>query len=104
MRRARMTTRGWMALVAMIAPVAAVFAYNRSHVYPPWYADTGSWLVTALLLVCAALGGMVASWKDRSPTEGMLLGLYLGPLGLVVEKLLPDRPQPAENANPRPDV
>jgi hypothetical protein len=103
-RLARMTTRRWMTLIAMIAPIAAVFACNRSHIFPSWYADAGSWLVTVLLVVSAALGGMVASWKDRSPTEGILLGIYLGPLGLLVERLLPERLRAVENANAGTDT
>lgn len=103
MRVLAMTTRRWMLLIAMIAPIAAVFAYNRSHIDPSWYADMGSWLVTSLLVVSAALAGLIAFWKGRSPAEGILLGLYLGPLGLLVERLVPERLNQAEPVSPRRD-
>lgn len=36
-------------------------------------------------------GAMFAAEKKRSTAEGVLLGCLFGPLGLIVEALLPDR-------------
>ncbi len=42
----------------------------------------------------AALGGLVAQSKKRKPPEGMLLGLFLGPIGVAIEWMLPDWTRP----------
>ena len=34
-------------------------------------------------------GGLIAGWRGRSTAEGLLLGLLLGPVGVVAEGLLP---------------
>lgn len=49
------------------------------------------WLlpVALILLAHGALGSWVASQKRRSALEGAILGLLFGPLGVLVEALLP---------------
>jgi hypothetical protein len=46
-----------------------------------------------VLLICAvisgAIGFYIASKKNRSEIEGLLFGLFLGPVGWIVEGLLP---------------
>jgi hypothetical protein len=47
--------------------------------------------------VCGALGLWLADRKLRSSAEGLLLGVLLGPLGVLIEAALPDLreyPQP----------
>jgi hypothetical protein len=39
----------------------------------------------SIIAAFAALGGVVARVKRRSPLEGVLLGLFLGPIGLLIE-------------------
>ncbi len=57
-------------------------------------------LVAASLAGCSAIGGAIAYHKRRSPTEGMLLGLLLGPIGVAIECQYPyaRRPMVDENA------
>jgi hypothetical protein len=43
----------------------------------------------AVTLGCASLGGYVAACKGRSPLEGAIFGGSLGPIGVLVEVLLP---------------
>jgi hypothetical protein len=40
---------------------------------------------------CAALGGAIAERKRRDSVEGYLLGLLLGPIGVIVAGALPGR-------------
>jgi len=49
------------------------------------------WLLAPVLIWGALmlLGGWVAGCKGRATGEGMLLTLFLGPLGLLLEALLP---------------
>ncbi len=63
------------------------------------------YLVVALLgasglASCAAVGGIIAYQKKRPPTEGLLLGLFLGPIGVAVEARRPlvRRPEVDERA------
>ena len=42
----------------------------------------------------AALGGLIAESKRRRPTEGMMLGLLLGPIGVIVAAMLPNWTRP----------
>jgi hypothetical protein len=52
----------------------------------------------------AFLGGWVANQKGRDPGEGVLLGILFGPLGVVVEGLLPDgKPLEKDRAEEEPD-
>ena len=43
------------------------------------------------LLSCLPFGAYIAATKGRSWLEGLLFGLFLGPLGLLLAVLLPDR-------------
>jgi hypothetical protein len=43
----------------------------------------------AFALGCAVLGAWVGIQKDRSPLEGATLGFLFGPLGVLIELLLP---------------
>jgi hypothetical protein len=67
-----------------------------------------------IVLIEAAFGGLgawIAGQKRRSPVEGLILGVVFGPVGAIVEALLPlgDRiPQPRAAApeqgdGPEPD-
>jgi hypothetical protein len=49
------------------------------------------WVVAAIVVWAsyAGLGARIASQKDREPIEGLLLGLLCGPIGALVEALLP---------------
>ena len=49
---------------------------------------------------CSAIGGCLAYAKHRSPMEGVLLGLLLGPIGVLVEFRNPyvQRPMVDQNA------
>jgi hypothetical protein len=56
-------------------------------------------VLVLVLLLLAVLGGWVAAQRDRSIVEGLILGLLYGPLGVIVEALLPlgsRPPAPAE--------
>jgi hypothetical protein len=54
-----------------------------------------------LLPVCAGVGFGIARWKRRAGFEGFLLGLFLGPLGLLIEAFLP-RVDPPLGPRPAP--
>ena len=68
------------------------------------------WLVAALvvLVMLAGLGGWVAIQRNRAPTEGLILGLLYGPLGVIVEALLPvgeRQPEPVDDDDePLPEI
>ena len=57
-------------------------------------------LIACTLCSCSTFGGIVAYRKKRRPVEGMLLGLFLGPIGVAVESRLPavSRPEVCEKA------
>ena len=40
----------------------------------------------------AGLGWWVAAQKGRAPEEGLILGLLFGPIGCVIEAMLPPPP------------
>ena len=46
-------------------------------------------------VICGGIGAYVAAQKRRAAAEGFLLGLILGPLGVVVAALLPTGDRPA---------
>jgi hypothetical protein len=56
----------------------------------------------AVFVAFGFLGSYLAGQKHRSPAEGFLLGFALGPIGLLLEVLLPTLtpPKPAR-AKPR---
>jgi hypothetical protein len=49
------------------------------------------WLIFVgiMAVLCGGLGAWVATQKRRSASEGLVLGLLFGPLGVLVEALLP---------------
>lgn len=50
----------------------------------------GLWIGVGITLAATALLGVfVAVQKRRSPAEGLILGVLFGPLGVLVEALLP---------------
>ena len=53
-----------------------------------------AWFVVSL--VFGGLGAYIAGEKQRSGVEGFLLGLAFGPLGTLIEVMLPtsDKPEP----------
>lgn len=48
-------------------------------------------MLVAGLLLSAELGGLIASRRGRPSGDGYLLGLFLGPLGLLIAARLPAR-------------
>lgn len=42
-------------------------------------------LVASTFASCSAIAGCIAYTKRRSPIEGVLLGLLLGPIGVLLE-------------------
>jgi hypothetical protein len=52
-------------------------------------------------LICAGIGGYIAAQKGRSETEGAVLGFLLGPLGLLIEALLPTVQAPKRRTSGR---
>jgi hypothetical protein len=62
--------------------------------------DLGTWIfvVGILMFVLGALGLWTAMQKGRSTTEGFVLGLIFGPLGVILEGLLPTL-EPSENVS-----
>ncbi len=71
--------------------------------------DLGMWFVIAgvMMFVFGMLGLWTASQKRRSTTEGFVLGAFFGPLGVVLEGLLPsgekgDEPENVYEPNTEP--
>jgi hypothetical protein len=46
-------------------------------------------ILTVGALISAAVGYYIAEKKNRSTAEGLLFGLFLGPVGWIIEGLLP---------------
>jgi hypothetical protein len=95
------TTIGLSALLFVLLSLALeVLVKGRDH----WQTGSGT-LIFLLLLAspilipaflvslpfCALIGRSVAYRKRRHPAEGFLLGLVLGPLGVLIEGALPHR-------------
>jgi hypothetical protein len=53
----------------------------------------------SLVAACSAVAGCIAYAKRRSPTEGVLLGLLLGPIGILIECLFPYAHRPPVDKN-----
>lgn len=51
-------------------------------------------------LICGGFGSWIATQKHRDPGEGMLLGFVFGPIGLLIEAMLPNKPAPDRQSNP----
>ena len=49
----------------------------------------------------AAIGAYVSGVKRRAPVEGFILGLLMGPLGVVVAALLPTIEGPKPSRRPK---
>lgn len=50
----------------------------------------GFWVLAIIVITSlGALGVWVAAQKGRAPLEGLILGVLFGPLGVIVEGLLP---------------
>jgi hypothetical protein len=67
-------------------------------------------LLVLLWAVFAGFGSWVARQKNRSPVEGATLGFLFGPIGVIVEAVLPqgqDKPKTRrddlDDAEPAPD-
>lgn len=51
-------------------------------------------ILTAAVIIASLfslVGGWIAVQRSRLPEEGVLLGFFLGPVGILVEALLPGR-------------
>lgn len=50
------------------------------------------WVILVVIGLCvlSVLGAWVAAEKERAPGEGAVLGLLFGPLGVLIEALLPN--------------
>ena len=55
--------------------------------------------VVCVMAGCSAMGGWVAYTKHRRPHEGVLLGLLLGPLGVLIEWRCPTIQRPLVDQN-----
>jgi hypothetical protein len=60
---------------------------------------TGFLITTCLFCSCSAISGYIAFQKRRSPYEGVLLGLLLGPIGVVIESRRPFMHRPVVDSN-----
>ena len=60
-------------------------------------------IILFLLLLFALLGAWVAGIKGRGGTEGCLLGALFGPLGVIIEALLPAVVKPDPRMKPARD-
>lgn len=58
-----------------------------------------AWGIGAVIM--AIFGAWVAAQKNRGASEGFLLGLIFGPLGVVIEALLPTLSSTAKTASAR---
>jgi hypothetical protein len=56
----------------------------------------GLFRLVVIELLCGLLSAWVASQKNRDSSEGFLLGALFGPLGVLVEGLLPTQPAPVK--------
>jgi hypothetical protein len=56
-------------------------------------------LAISVIAGSAALGGHMAYAKRRSPMEGLLLGLLLGPIGVLIEWRTPFAHRPLVDEN-----
>jgi hypothetical protein len=59
-------------------------------------------LIGILAAVFSGFGGWVATQKRRGVGEGMVLGLLFGPLGVLVEALLPQGVEQPGNSQTGP--
>jgi hypothetical protein len=53
-----------------------------------------SGIAISLVGGCSAVAGFLARVKRRSPLEGVLLGLFLGPIGVLIESRNPHTRRP----------
>jgi hypothetical protein len=53
--------------------------------------------ILALLYLCGTIGSYAARWQGRRWQTGLLLGLFLGPIGVIVaaSNRIPDGPNGA---------
>lgn len=49
-----------------------------------------------ILIIMAFIGGVIAKSKGRSKNEGQALGCLLGPIGLIIEAVLPAKQENIE--------
>lgn len=53
-------------------------------------------------IACSLIGTYVAVEKHRSPGEGLIFGLVLGPIGVLLEAMMPTGVQRATTAEGEP--
>jgi hypothetical protein len=62
-------------------------------------------LVLGIAFICGLIFGFLGRWiageKHREPSEGFLLGFLFGPLGVLIEALLPTKEKPKPKAKRR---
>jgi hypothetical protein len=51
-------------------------------------------VAVSLIAGCSAIAGCIAHVKRRPPLEGVLLGLFLGPIGILIECRYPYAQRP----------
>lgn len=51
---------------------------------------------------CICLGAYISMQKNRPDIEGVLLGMFLGPLGVIIAALLPGQSPPVPPVAPAP--
>lgn len=62
-----------------------------------------SLVIFGVALGCSLVGTYVAEEKHRSPGEGLILGFLLGPIGVLVEAMLPTGAPPIRTSEDEPD-
>ncbi len=50
-----------------------------------------TWIVIGFIAACAILGRYVSTTKHRPEIEGVVFGALLGPIGVLIAAVLPNR-------------
>jgi hypothetical protein len=60
-------------------------------------------IIVPIWIAMGVLGAWVAMQKNRSPVEGLMLGILFGPFGVLIIALLPNTPSQGTQAADRTD-